>query len=152
MVTELGKYNEWHTCTIYICTFIVWNDASKILSRKNMSWAAFLDKHFTSAARGPLASNSKGTFSFNWNTAQNFGILFFLLLRLYSCHAKRRRMDGPQFWCKNEAKGQRVNSTFSSLEDLDKFMTRISYHWLYAEAANAAYVLMYLHSYEACGL
>ena len=36
---------------------------------------------------------------------------------------------GPQFWCKNEAKGQRVNSTFSSLEDLDKFMTRISYHY-----------------------
>ena len=31
-----------------------------------------------------------------------------------------------QFWCKNEAKGQRVNSTFSTLEELDKFMTRIS--------------------------
>ena len=149
MVTELGKYNEWHTYTIYICTFIVWNDASKII----LSWKKYESLPFWTNILPRPASNSKGTFSFNWNTAQNyFGILFFLLLRLYCCHAKRRRMDGPQFWCKNEAKGQRVNSTFSSLEDLDKFMTRISYHWLYAEAANAAYVLMYLHSYEACGL
>ena len=125
MVTELGKYNEWHTYTIYICTFIVWNDASKII----LSWKKYESLPFWTNILPRPASNSKGTFSFNWNTAQNyFGILFFLLLRLYCCHAKRRRMDGPQFWCKNEAKGQRVNSTFSSLEDLDKFMTRIS--WL----------------------
>ena len=95
---------------------------------------------------GSLASNSNGIFNF-YTPNQNFSP------QTLQLPSQQETADGqPQFWCKNEAKGQRVNSTFSSLEDLDKFMTRISYHRLYAEAANAAYILMYLHSYEACGL